>query len=64
MRDFDYIAPTTLDEAVALLAEQNGQARALAGGTDLIDHVRTGRLEPDVVVDIKQIPELNGAGGF
>lgn len=59
MRDFDYIAPTTLDEAVALLAEQNGRARALAGGTDLIDHVRTGRLEPDVVVDIKRIPDLN-----
>lgn len=59
MRDFDYVAPNTLDEAVVLLAERNGQARPLAGGTDLIDHVRTGRLEPDVIVDVKRIPELN-----
>jgi CO/xanthine dehydrogenase FAD-binding subunit len=59
MRDFDYVAPNTLDEAVALLAERNGQARPLAGGTDLIDHVRTGRLQPDVIVDVKRLPELN-----
>jgi carbon-monoxide dehydrogenase medium subunit len=59
MRDFDYIAPTTLAEAVALLAEQNGRARPLAGGTDLIDHVRTGRLQPDLLVDVKRIDELS-----
>jgi xanthine dehydrogenase FAD-binding subunit len=59
MRDFDYRAPTSLAEAVALLAEGNGSARALAGGTDLIDHVRTGRLEPDLLIDVKKIAELN-----
>lgn len=59
MRDFDYIAPATLDEAVSVLKEQNGSARPLAGGTDLIDYVRTGRLAPDVIVDIKRIPDLN-----
>jgi len=68
MRNFDYAAPTSLSEAVQLLAGQNGRARPLAGGTDLIDHVRTGRLTPDFVVDIKQVPELNlleiGAGGL
>ena len=59
MRNFDYAAPQSLSEAVQTLSAQNGRARPLAGGTDLIDHVRTGRLEPDVVVDIKHIPELN-----
>ncbi len=59
MRDFDYAAPTTLAEAVTLLSRGNGAARPLAGGTDLIDHVRTGRLAPDTVVDIKKIAELN-----
>lgn len=59
MRDFDYHAPTSLADAVAALAERKGAARPLAGGTDLIDHVRTGRLEPDVLVDVKRIPELN-----
>ncbi|MEZ6051944.1 MAG: xanthine dehydrogenase family protein subunit M [Planctomycetaceae bacterium] len=68
MRDFEFEAPTTLDAAVALLAEHNGSARPLAGGTDLIDHIRTERLTPDVVIDIKKIPELNilehSADGF
>ena len=59
MRDFEYEAPGTIDQAVALLSAESGSAKPLAGGTDLIDHVRTGRLEPDVLVDIKSIPELN-----
>lgn len=59
MRDFEYEAPTSLAEAVALLAEHNGTARPLAGGTDLIDHIRTGRLSPEIVIDVKRIPELN-----
>lgn len=59
MRDFEYEAPTTLSSAMELLAQQNGSARPLAGGTDLIDHVRTGRLEPDLLVDVKKIDELN-----
>ncbi len=41
MHDFEYEAPLSLDAAVSLLAENNGTARPLAGGTDLIDHVRT-----------------------
>ncbi len=59
MLDFDYERPGSLDAAVALLAEHNGSARLLAGGTDLIDHIRNERLTPDVVIDIKRIPELN-----
>ena len=60
MRDFDYAAPTTVAEAVQLLQSHNGAARPLAGGTDLIDQVRVGRLSPDLVVDLKKIPELIG----
>lgn len=59
MRDFEYEAPTALSTAIELLAQTNGSARPLAGGTDLIDHVRTGRLEPDLLIDIKKIDELN-----
>ena len=59
MRDFEYEAPTSLTEAVELLRRHDGAARPLAGGTDLIDHVRTGRLAPSLVVDIKKIAELN-----
>lgn len=58
MRDFEYEAPVSLADAVGLLAKSNGNARPLAGGTDLIDHVRTGRLTTDLIVDLKKIPEL------
>jgi len=59
MRDFEYEAPTSVTAAVEILARHNGSARPLAGGTDLIDQIRTGRHRPNVVVDIKKIPELN-----
>lgn len=59
MHAFDYAAPKSLADAVAQLAEHNGTARPLAGGTDLIDQMRMGRHTPQVVVNIKNIPELN-----
>lgn len=59
MRDFAYAAPTTLDAAIAALAGRNGRARPFAGGTDLLVQLRVGRLDPELVVDLKGIPELN-----
>ncbi|MEW4487357.1 xanthine dehydrogenase family protein subunit M [Thalassoglobus sp. JC818] len=57
MRDFEYEAPQSLDGAIQLLNQE--RVKPLAGGTDLIDHIRIGRIETDLVVDIKKIPELN-----
>jgi len=59
MQDFDYDAPLTVADAVELLSRHNGTARPLAGGTDLIDHIRNDRLQPELVVDVKKIPDLN-----
>ncbi len=59
MQDFEYVAPTTLDEAVRLMAESGPKAKALAGGTDVIVQLRGGRFEIDRLVDVKQIPEMN-----
>lgn len=59
MRDFEYEAPVSVAEAVKIFESHRGAARPLAGGTDLIDQVRVGRLAPDVIVDIKRLPELN-----
>jgi carbon-monoxide dehydrogenase medium subunit len=58
VKAFDYAAPASLPEAVGLLASQPS-ARLLAGGTDLLVQLRSGRKEADVVIDVKKIPELN-----
>ena len=59
MRAIDYVAPTSLSEAVAVLSANGDRARPLAGGTDIIVQLRGGRRELDVLVDAKSIPELN-----
>ncbi|MCI0882585.1 MAG: xanthine dehydrogenase family protein subunit M [Chloroflexi bacterium] len=66
MPNFDYEAPTTLAEALVLLARP-GEVRPLAGGTDIIDQLKSNRRNADLVVDMKRIPELlelsmNGSG--
>ncbi len=69
MRPFAYERPTDLAAAVALLAEHGPDARLLAGGTDLIIRLRDGSIQPQMVVDLKRIAELDdgirdGDGGL
>ncbi|MDR3509629.1 MAG: xanthine dehydrogenase family protein subunit M [Caulobacteraceae bacterium] len=67
MAQLDYVAPSTAEEAVRALAA-GGPAKVLAGGTDLLVQMRSGRVKPDRIVDLKRIPGLIGirqeAGGF
>jgi len=58
MHSFDFATPTSVSDAVAILAKEGSNARLLAGGTDLLIGMRVGRATPGLVVDIKQIPEL------
>ncbi len=58
MQAFRYARATSLRNAVDLLAEHRDYARVLAGGTDLIVAMREGKLTPELVVDVKSIPEL------
>jgi carbon-monoxide dehydrogenase medium subunit len=60
MKPFDYYAPTSLDEALRLMAGQNGRARVLAGGTDLLLKMRAGRTAPGCLINVKRTPELRG----
>ncbi len=57
MSSTEYIAPTTVQDAVASLAAANGNGRILAGGTDLLVQMRTGRMSPQTIIDIKRIGE-------
>ena len=58
MQTFAYERPATLAEAVALLDAHGPDARALAGGTDLIIRLRDGTVAPAMVVDLKRVAEL------
>jgi len=59
MRMFDYERPDMLADALALMADADGAARPLAGGTDLIIRIRDGSIRPRTVVDVKGIAEFS-----
>lgn len=62
MKPFDYLAPETVEEAVAALAENSPDARALAGGTDLLVDLKHESVSTGLLVDISRIPECKGIG--
>lgn len=56
---FNYLAPTTVEEALSLLAGHKGKARLLAGGTDLVPQLKRRETAlPDYVIDLKGIADL------
>src|SRR5204863_2488239 len=57
---FDYVAPSTVDDAVRSLAEAGEDAKVLAGGQSLLPVLRMRLAAPTVVVDIGRVPELRG----
>ena len=59
MKWIDYATPHSVREAVDVLSEAGGRARVMAGGTDLLVALRAGVYDIDLVVDGKNIPELN-----
>ena len=59
MKWIEYEAPKTISEAVGLMASNGNRARVIAGGTDILVQLRGGRYSADVLVDVKEIAELN-----
>lgn len=59
MRSFAYARPESLNEALALLDEYGPAATILAGGTDVVVRLRTGRVLPAIVIDLKRVPALH-----
>ena len=58
MTSLQFEAPETVEDAVRLLADADGGAKALAGGTDLLVQLRTDFVRPGLIVDLKRIPAL------
>jgi xanthine dehydrogenase YagS FAD-binding subunit len=57
MRDFDYVRPATIPDAIAAAARPG--SAYLAGGTNLLDLMKGGITSPERIVDISRLPELN-----
>ncbi len=58
--NFDYVAPTTVDDAVAALAQAGEDAKVIAGGQSLMPVLRLRLAAPTVLVDLGKIDELRG----
>lgn len=56
--NFEYYAPTTVQEAIGLLEQHHGEAKVLAGGQSLIGMMKLRLAEPAALVDINRIPNL------
>ena len=59
LKKFDYFKPSNISEALTLLNSYDGQAKILAGGTDLLVGMKEKEQSPRYIIDIKGIPELN-----
>lgn len=55
-----YLFPASLDEALAMLAEYEGEARVIAGGTDLVPQLKKKERKVKCLVDVSRLPELQG----
>ena len=56
----EYLVPTSLEEALAMLKERQGQARVIAGGTDLIIQLNKKEVTARCLVDVTNLDELKG----
>src|SRR6266498_4347167 len=58
MQVLDYISAGNVKEVIGLLTSNNGKARILCGGTDLLVQLRENRHRAELLIDVKNIPEL------
>jgi carbon-monoxide dehydrogenase medium subunit len=56
---FEYASPSTLDEAVALLASRNGNAKVISGGQSLMPLLAFRLAAPELLVDLKKLRGLD-----
>jgi len=58
LRNYQYLRPDTLEEALFIMERFGAQARPLLGGTDLMVRIQKGQAEPEAVVDLKRVRDI------
>src|SRR6185295_2294596 len=56
--EFEVYIPESVKEALAFLSENNGHAKIVAGGTDLLPSLKQRLFEPQYLIDINSLAEL------
>jgi len=59
--EFDYVVPSSLDEALSALADGGEDAKLLAGGHSLLPLMKLRLAAPTLLVDLRKVPGLRGA---
>ncbi len=59
LKPFEYVTPATVDEAVSILDRDGDRAKVVAGGTDLICQMAKKKVNPEILVDIGRIKDLD-----
>lgn len=59
LKEFKYLEPSTLYEALSIVDQYRGKAKVIAGGTDLIIQMKQKKILPEYIINIKKIPELD-----
>ena len=59
MKAFQYFEPSTLTEALEILRHYQDRAKVLAGGTDLVVQMKQGKTNPEAVISLRRLQELN-----
>ena len=57
-REFEFVEPHTIEEAVKWMAAYRGNAKFMAGGTDVIVQMKMGRARPEAIINLSKIPAL------
>lgn len=57
--EFEYLVPTTIEEASNLLVELGSGAKVMAGGTDIVPPMKDGALKADYIISLSRIPGLD-----
>jgi xanthine dehydrogenase iron-sulfur cluster and FAD-binding subunit A len=60
VQEFDYLEPGSLEEAISMLSEYGDRARLLAGGTYLLVQMKMERMQPEYLINVGKLPELEG----